>query len=183
MQLDFNDFYEIVSPRCTVLVSTIDAQGRPNAAPFSFVTPVSASPPLILIVSVATRHTLANIRETGEFVLNLVSEALLEPVMICSKPFARGVNEIKEAGLTEKPSRVVKVPSIAECFGWIECRLAFEHVVGDRALVVGNVVNAEAKDETLIDGRLDIARVKPLLHIRGRRYVVGERAVEARTTS
>lgn len=182
MQLETRYYYEIMAPRCTVLVTTMDGQGRPNAAPFSFVTPVSVNPPLVLIASAHTRHTLANVRETGEFVLNLVPEALLEPMMICSKAFARGVNEIKEAGLSERPSRVVKPPGIAECYGWIECRFLFEREAGDHVLVVGSVVNAEAKDEALVAAeRLNVAGARPVLHIRGQRFVVAERVVVAKT--
>lgn len=178
MQVKPEDFYEILAPRCTVLISTIDEQGRPNAAPFSFVTPVSANPPLVLFAAAPKRHTLANVRKTGEFVLNIVPEQLLDNLWVCSKAFPEGVNEITESGLTERRSTIVKTPGIEECVGWIECQFEFEKGAGDHVLVVGSVVNVEAKDKFFEQGQFDISRAKPVMHIRGRRFAVAERTIQ-----
>jgi len=178
MKLETENFYQILSPRCTVLISTIDKEGRPNAAPFSFVTPVSSNPPLVLFAAAPKRHTLANVRETCEFVLNIVSEKLLDNLWICSQAFPKGVNEIREAGLTERKSAQVKPPGIEECVGWVECQLEFEKEAGDHILVVGKVVNVECKDEFRSRGQFDISRAKPLMHIGGRRFAVAEREIQ-----
>ena len=68
MLIELDKWYKIMAPRTTVLVSTVDAQGRTNAAPFSFVMPVSGKPPILAVAMAPTRHTLANIKETGDFV-------------------------------------------------------------------------------------------------------------------
>jgi len=180
MEINPSGFYEILSPRCTVLISTVDKAGKSNAAPFSFVTPVSSDPPLVLYASAPRRHTLANTRETGDFVLNLVPEGLLEKLWVCSKAFPKGISEIEQAGLTERKSRKVKAPSIEECAGWIECTLELEKEAGDHILVVGRVVHAECKDEFMVKGEFDISRAKPVMHIRGRRFAVGERVVQVK---
>lgn len=180
MEISLSGFYEILSPRCTVLISTVDKEGRSNAAPFSFVTPVSVEPPLVLYSSAPKRHTLANTRETGDFVLNVVPEGLLDKLWVCSKAFPKGVSEIEQAGLTEKKSKKVKSPSIEECVGWIECTLEFEKEAGDHILVVGRVVHAECKDEFVKKGEFDVSRAKPVMHIRGNRFAVGERMVQAK---
>ncbi len=180
MTIQIGKYYEILSPRCTVLISTVDKDGKPNAAPFSFVTPVSSNPPLVLFAAAHTRHTLANVRETGEFVLNLVPEELLDKLWICSKAFAKGVNEIAQAGLTERRSKKVKPPSIEECFGWIECQLEFEKEAGDHILIIGKVVNAEARKAFIKDDKFDVSQAKPIMHISGRRFVAAERIVYAR---
>jgi flavin reductase (DIM6/NTAB) family NADH-FMN oxidoreductase RutF len=163
-----------------VLISTVDGEGRTNAAPFSFVTPVSSNPPLVLYAAAPHRHTLANTRETGDFVLNIVPEGLLDKLWVCSKAWPKGVSEIEKAGLTERKSQKVKSPSIEECSGWIECRLEFEKEAGDHILVVGRVVHAECKEEFMVKGEFDVAKAKPLMHIRSRRFVVAERVVTAR---
>ncbi len=178
MKVKAENFFEILSPRCTVLISTIDKEGRPNAAPFSFVTPVSSSPPLVLFAAAPQRHTLANVRETGEFVLNIVPEQLLDSMWTCSKAFPKGVSEIRESGLTERRSAIVKAPGIEECIGWIECQLEFEREAGDHILVVGKVVNAECKDEFFGQGQFDVSQAKPVMHIRGRRFAVVERTTQ-----
>jgi flavin reductase (DIM6/NTAB) family NADH-FMN oxidoreductase RutF len=179
MEFKLSGFYEIMSPRCTVLISTVDGEGKANAAPFSFVTPVSVDPPLLLFAATPARHTLANARETGDFVLNLVPEELLDRMWVCAKAFPKGTSEIDEAGLTERKSRHVKAPSIEECAGWIECRLEFEKEAGDHILVVGRVVHAEAKDEFTKDGEFDVSAAKPVMHVRGKRFVAAERIVRA----
>jgi len=182
MEITPSGFYEILSPRCTVLISTVDREGKANAAPFSFVTPVSSNPPLLLFAATPARHTLANARETGDFVLNIVPEELLDRLWVCSKAFPKGVSEIEEAGLTERKSKQVKSPSIEECVGWIECQLEFEKEAGDHILVVGRVVHAECKDEFMVQGQFDVSRAKPVMHIRGKRFVAAERVVQAKDT-
>ena len=178
MRIEAENFYEILSPRCTVLISTVDKEGRPNAAPFSFVTPVSSDPPLVLFAAAPLRHTLANVRETGEFVFNIVPEQVLDKLWVCSRAFPKGVNEIRESGLTERKSVVVKPPGIAECVGWIECQMEFEKQAGDHILVVGKVVYAECRDDVFRSNRFDISLAKPVMHIRRTRFAVAERVIE-----
>ncbi|HEY49532.1 MAG TPA: flavin reductase family protein [Dehalococcoidia bacterium] len=180
MEIKPSGFYEILSPRCTVLISTVDKDGKSNAAPFSFVTPVSSNPPLLLFAATPQRHTLANVRETGDFVLNIMREELLEQLWVCSRAFPKGVSEIEEAGLTERKSKKVKSPSIEECAGWIECRLEFEKEAGDHILVVGRVVHAECKDEFMEGKEFNVSKAKPVMHIGGRRFIAAERLVRVK---
>lgn len=179
MEFQLGEFYEVLSPRCTAIVSTIDKGGNPNAAPFSFLMPISMDPPLIALGVAPKRHTLANIRETGEFVVNIVPEGILDKMMTTSRSFPKGASEIKEAGLTEKKSKVVKAPSIQECCAWLECKFDCEHVAGDHNIVIGRVVHAECKDAFVIDGEFDVAKARPVMHIRRRRFAVADRVVEA----
>lgn len=180
MEIATSGFYEILSPRCTVLISTVDKDGKANAAPFSFVTPVSSDPPLLLFAATPARHTLANARETGDFVFNIVPEELLDKLWTCSKAFPKGVSEIEEAGLNQRKSKHVRAPSIEECIGWIECQVEFEKEAGDHILVVGRVVYAECKDEYMKEGQFNVSKAKPVMHIRGRRFVAAERIVHAK---
>jgi len=178
MEIAPSGFYEILSPRCTVLISTADKEGRSNAAPFSFVTPVSSNPPLVIYAAAPHRHTLANTRETGDFVLNIVPEGLLDKLWVCSRAFPKGVSEIEKAGLTERKSKKVRSPSIEESVGWIKCQFEFEKEAGDHILVVGRVVHAECKDEFTKKGEFDVSKAKPVMHIRGKRFAVAERVTQ-----
>ncbi len=177
MDVQPTTFYEIMSPRCTALISTRDKNGVPDAAPYSFITPVSANPPMVLISSAPTRRTLANIRETGEFVINMVPESMLDKMMACAKPCPKDKNKIAAVGLTEKKSNQVKAPSIQECVAWIECRLEFEKEAGDHILVVARVLNAACKAEIIKGDQFEPACAKPVMHIRGKRFAVAERVV------
>ena len=158
MNIDLSKWYKYLAPRTTVLVSTANSQGVSNAAPFSFVMPVSTNPPIIAVAMVATRHTLANIRATGDFVINVPGEDILKQLMICAQPLPPGISEIKEAGLTEQKAAQVGSPRIKECLAWFECRLREEIPAGDHLIILGDIVHAEARDS---------AAAQPLLHIGG----------------
>jgi len=179
MDIDPAGFYEVLSPRTTALITTVDNDGQVNAAPFSFITPVSFDPPLLLFSANPARHTLANAKETGDFVLNVAPENILNKLMICSKALPKGVSELEEAGLTPVKSHKVKSPSIKECVSWIECLFESEVVAGDHVLVIGRVVHASCRTELLEGDEFKISAAKPVLHVRGKRFVVAERVIKA----
>ncbi len=178
MKLEKEKFYRILAPRPAVLITTIDKEGRINAAPFSFVMPVSSNPPLVAFASALPRDTLSNIRETGEFVINMPSEGILDKLWICSEKLPKGISEIEKASLSEIKSNIVLVPRIEESFGWLECVLEFEKEAGDHIIVVGRVVDVEVKDIFWREEKLDVPKAKPLLHITGKDFVVAERVVK-----
>src|SRR3954452_13380258 len=117
-----------VVPRPIALATTVDAKGRINAAPFSFFNAVSSDPPVVVLGINGTgaeggyKDTENNIRETGEFVVNLVDEALAERMNICAVDFPAEIGELDQAGLTPLPSAGVKPPRIAEAPVSFECK-------------------------------------------------------------
>lgn len=170
MEIDLTKWYKFLTPRTTVLISTIDKKENTNAAPFSFVMPVSVNPPIIAVAMVSTRHTLANIRETGDFVINIPGEEILDKLWICAKPLPKGVSEIKEAGLSEQKSQKVKSPRIKECAVWYECKKREEIEAGDHLIVLGDIVVAE-KNENI--------ETKPLLHLGGADFCLPGKHLQA----
>lgn len=180
MQIQSNLWYRILVPRSTVIVTTVDVNGVSNTAPFSFVMPVSAKPPLVAISSAPQRHTLANIRDNKEFVLNLPTEKILNQTWLAAKPFARGTDEIKESGLTKINSEKVKPPRIAECYGWIECKLWAEYAGGDHQIIVGEIVAVEVQDGMFDGESLDCIKANPLLHIAGPEFATVGKIVRSR---
>ena len=179
MELNPSQFYKAMAPRLTVLVTTVDREGRINAAPFSFVSPVSMDPPLVMVSSGHGKDTLKNVRDTGEFVLNIPTEEILNQLCSCGKKVPPEINELDEAGLTAEDSSVVKPPRVKECIAWFECGLEQEHEAGDHVLLIGRVLKAEVKDGLLKDGNLDVEKAKVLQHIGGTKFAVPERAVNA----
>lgn len=171
MKLTSSKFYKAFAPRITVLVTTVDGRGRVNAAPFSFAMPVSMEPPLLALGLNPKNDTIANIKETKEFVVNLPPKEIVKQVWDCSESFPRGVNELEKTGLTEVKSNKVKPPRVKECIAWFECKLEFIKKAGDHALVVGRVVEAEARDEFMKkDGNLDTEKAGVLMHIGGNEF-------------
>ncbi len=180
MELELKNWYKILAPRPTVVISTVDEEGRPNAAPFSFCMPVSVNPPLVAFASAPERHTLANIRKTKEFILNLLAKEMLPSLWVCAKPFPAGINEIKEAGLTQEQGKKVNVPRIKEAFGWIECRLKSEVKGGDHFIIIGEVLEAETRDDCLSKtGNLNLKATNPLLHLGGNEFGLATEIVTA----
>lgn len=141
-----------VVPRPIALVSTTDGKGWNNAAPYSFFNVMSHEPALI-VLGVEQRRadtpkdTVANIRITKDFVVNLVDMKIAEAMNVCAIDFDAGVDEMKEAGLTAVPSTKVKAPRIAEAPVALECTLMDElRYRQGRSIVVGEVVAFHVRD-------------------------------------
>lgn len=146
-----------VVPRPIAWVTTVDGEGRVNAAPFSFFNALS-SEPAILAVGVGPRpdgsvkDTLRNIRETGEFTVNIVSNALVEAMTVCAIPFPPGTDELVEAGLSAAPGLKIRAPYIKEARAALECRLFQDIVLSPaRSIILGEVVAAHVDDCILTD--------------------------------
>lgn len=173
-ELDVDSAYRLLAPRPTIMVTTVNNQGQVNAAPFSFTMPVSIKPPLIAFASVPSHHTFRNIKLNGEFVVNIPTEPILKELWITGKKFPDGVNEIERAGLSAIPSLSVIPPRIADCIAQIECKLYWIKKAGDHHLVVGRVLKVHAHKNALKEGLLDVDRMKPILHLGGINFVVGD---------
>lgn len=163
-----------VVPRPIAFVSTIGADGVTNLAPFSYFNAVSSEPPLVAIAindrTDDPKDTLRNIRETGEFVVNVVSEPLLDAMVRTAGNWPRGTSEFGAAGLTPAPSERVRPPYVAESPLQLECRLHREVPLGGSYLVVGEVVFARVRDDVLTEGRVDPAKLAPVGRLGGELY-------------
>jgi len=169
-----NPFNAIVVPRPIGWVSTIDAGGSVNLAPYSFFNAVAYHPPQVMYASTANhaqgglKDSVANIKETGEFVVNLATWPLREQVNLSSAPAHHGVDEFELAGLTKAPSELVAPPRVAESPVHMECRLVkvVELLSDDPAspnlVAFGHVVAIHIADEVIVDGRVDIQRLQPI---------------------
>lgn len=138
-----------VVPRPIALVTTVDTEGRANAAPFSFFNCLSAEP-AILALGVENRHqdlafkdTTRNIRITGVFTVNIVSDSILQAMNVCAVPFEPGIDELQEAGLTAVAGDKVACPRIAESPVAFECKQHVTLEIGaSRQIVLGEVLAA-----------------------------------------
>lgn len=169
MKLQNKDFYKLLV-RPVVVVSTISERGISNAAPFSFNSPISFSPPLFGISSQPKHHTWKNIKENHEFVINFVGEDFGPLMHILEQKFPYEVSEIAKAGLMEERSKVVKPPRIKEAYAWLECRLEHYAELGDHVWITGRVLLVEVKDEAW-EEVVKVEEAKPLNHISGEFFV------------
>ncbi|MDE2198332.1 MAG: flavin reductase family protein [Rhodospirillales bacterium] len=146
-----------VTPRPIAWVVTQDGSGVLNAAPYSFFNAVANDPPL-LVIGIGGRKpgdakdTGNNIRETGEFVVNLVNEDTAQAMNVTAIDFPSEVNELAEAGLTTIPSTKVKPPRIAESPVAFECERFMSIDIGaDRTLVLGRVLAIHVHDDCVLN--------------------------------
>lgn len=167
-----------VVPRPIAFVSTLCTDGELNLAPFSYFNAVCTSPP-ILIVSIGRRagqpkDTVRNILVRGEYVVNVVDEALAERANLASYEYPFGVSEFTMVGLTAASSRRVTPPRVAESPVSMECRFMQLVPLGDPSdgndLIIGQVVYFHVRDDVLLDGRLHMGRLKPVARMGGDTY-------------
>ncbi len=146
-----------VVPRPIAWVVSQDPQGRINAAPFSFFNVFGEDPP-VLCIGIGThtpdrrKNSAANIRATGQFVVNLVSELLMQAMHVTAIEFEPERDELAEAGLTTLPSTRIAPPRIAESPVAFECeRHSFVEFGNARTLVVGIVLAMHVRDDAVLD--------------------------------
>ena len=166
MQFDFaalsgRDRYKLivstVVPRPIAWVVTQSAAGVVNAAPYSFFNGVSGEPPLLIVSiegrsSTERKDTAENIRQTGQFVVNLVSTAAAPDMVVTAIDFAPGVSEVAEAKLTTAPSVKVAPPRLAASPVAFECEhFQTVELPGARDLVLGRIVMMHVADEAVLD--------------------------------
>jgi flavin reductase (DIM6/NTAB) family NADH-FMN oxidoreductase RutF len=160
---------------CLVMITTVDKEGRINAASFGTCTRVCHDPVYISFTVGAPKDTAHNVQETGEFVVNVppFEREILEKVRVVGLDFPPKVNELEKAGLTAMPAKVVKPPRIAECRSHFECKVEWTKQWLHRVMVCGKVVAASV-DEGCIDpkGYIVWDKVKPA-HYTGHEYKNG----------
>ena len=160
-----------VGPRPICFASTVDANGVPNLAPFSFFNVFSANPPILVFApnnsgrTGQPKHTLLNVKEVPEVVINVVTESMVEQMNVAAAPWDKGVSEFEKAGFTPVQSDLVKPFRVAESPSQIECKVIEikEMGVGGGAgnLVICQVVRMHIKDEVLNDeNKIDQRKMK-----------------------
>ena len=155
----YNLIIGLVAPRPIALITSVDAAGRVNAAPFSAFNYMCTDPVLVAIGGgnrmddtdesglPKPKDTVQNIRVRGEFVVNVVNEAIAEAMNVCAIDFPHGVSELHEAKLTTAPCCRVAVPRIAEAPASLECREVTTVEIGRSRVVIGEVVYVHVREE------------------------------------
>jgi flavin reductase (DIM6/NTAB) family NADH-FMN oxidoreductase RutF len=178
-ELSARDKYKLligtVVPRPIALVTTVDPDGRINAAPFSFFNCLSADPPILALgvenhPDMRFKDTGLNIRLTEVFTVNIVSHAIAEAMHVCAVPFAPEHDELKAAGLTAMPGRTVASPWIKEAPAAFECRRHITLELGkSRQIIMGEILFARYHQDVVDVERLHIdpARLDAIARLGG----------------
>lgn len=178
-----NDAYRLLTstivPRPIAFVTTVDAQGRTNAAPFSFFNAVGSAPPTLVLgfepnADGTQKDTPNNIIATGEFVVNLVDRALAERMSAAAASLPPGHSEIEHVGLDILPSVTVTPPRLAAASVSMECRLTHNNPLsGGGRVILGEVVEFHIRDaliENLDPLRIDLDQLDAISRLSGPHY-------------
>jgi flavin reductase (DIM6/NTAB) family NADH-FMN oxidoreductase RutF len=180
-----NEIYKLMTglivPRPVALVSTVDNDGVHNVAPFSFFCGVGSNPPTVLFCpSLRSRgdqrkDTLRNVEQTGEFVINIVSDAIAAATNATAADVSPEIDEFEIAGLTAIPSEVVRAPRVAESPAQMECKLLqiifTSQEPGAGVVVLGEVVRFHIKAELEENFRIDPAKLDAVGRMAGNTWV------------
>jgi flavin reductase (DIM6/NTAB) family NADH-FMN oxidoreductase RutF len=168
--LPHDPFNAIVGPRPIGWISTRDANGIANLAPYSFFNAFNYTPPIVGFSSIGPKDSLLNIRETGVFGWNLTTRPLADQMNASSAAAPKGIDEFKLAGLSALPGRVLDVPLVEQSPVRFECRctqiVQLETIDGDAIqtwMVLGEVVGVHIDKALLCDGVYDTAAAHPVL--------------------
>ncbi len=166
-----------VVPRPIGWISTVSKAGVYNLAPFSFFNVASANPPHVLFCPTergtdgGRKDTLHNIREMGEFVVNIVTAQIADAMNLTATEFPPDVDEFAMAGLTAVQSAVVRPPRVGESPIHFECQLAQIIDLGGGHVVIGRVVHVHVDDRLLIGGdKIDVTALQPIGKLAGNAY-------------
>jgi flavin reductase (DIM6/NTAB) family NADH-FMN oxidoreductase RutF len=177
-------FKAIVSPRPVGWITSMNAKGEINLAPYSFFNAVSDKPPIVLFSSEGYKDSLSFVAETKEFVCNLATLDLINAVVTTGNSYPRGINEMIEAGLEPLPSRLVKPPRVAASPCALECKLLqivdmldLEGRPAHRHVVFGQVIGIHIDERFITDGRLDTAAMQPIARCGYADYAVVDKVI------
>ncbi|TDK49621.1 flavin reductase family protein [Antarcticimicrobium luteum] len=177
--LPHNPFNAIITPRPIGWISTRDSEGVNNLAPYSFFNGVAYTPPQVMFASTGqkpdqdnTKDSVANIRATGVFCVNVAEYAAREALNATSATLPKGVDEFAHAGLTAAECSQIDCARIADAPAALECRMTqIVPLEGqNNVLVLGEVVGVHMRDDCIRDGRFDVLAYQPLARLGYRDY-------------
>jgi len=176
--LKHDPFKALAVPRPIGWIATVDAEGRPNLAPYSFFNAISDRPPMVMFSSGGRKDTLRNIEATGEFTCSIATWDLREAMNLSSAPVAPGVDEFRLAGLTPAASMCVRPPRVAEAPAAFECKVwqilplpapaarpGATVAPEGYTLVIGEVLAVYIDERFIADGQVDTGRMRPLARL------------------
>jgi flavin reductase (DIM6/NTAB) family NADH-FMN oxidoreductase RutF len=183
--LQWDPFKALVSPRPIGWISTIGQNGVVNLAPYSFFNAVSTDPHFVMFSSGGRKDSQRNAEETGEFVCSLATFELREAMNRTSQHVGPEIDEMEMAGLTPAPSRMVTPPRVAESPVAFECKYwrtielpGPDGGPGTHAIVLGQVVGVHIDDAAIVDGKVDVTKLKPIARLGYGEYAVIEKVFE-----
>ena len=177
--LPHNPFKAAVTPRPIGWISTRASDGSENLAPYSFFNAVASEPPQVMFSSNSakadrgdTKDSVANVRDTGVFCVNIVEYAMRDAMNVTSGQWPREVDEFEKAGIERAECHEIACSRVASAPANLECRMTqIVQIKGEsNFLVLGEVVGVHLRDDCVVDGVFDVLRYQPLSRLGYRDY-------------
>ena len=170
--LAHNPWTSLVVPRPIGWISSLSDQGVANLAPYSFFNAVAGIPPFVMFSSAGRKDSQTNIEATGEFVVNMATADLKDALNTSSAAVDQAVDEFELAGLEKAPCRNVAVPRVAA--SPVVPLTARDGTKVRSEVIFGEVVGIYISDDVIVDGMLDMARIRPLARLGYMDYAITE---------
>lgn len=163
-----------IYPAPAVLVTSSGPDGKPNVMTAAWTGVLCSSPPYVYVSIRKSRYSYSLVRDSGEFVINMTDDDLVEELDYCGIVSGREEDKFAKAGLTTVPASIVKAPLIAEAKVHLECKVRQVIELGTHDVFVSEVVAAQA-DESVLDsrGRLDASKLRPVAYVNHEYWGIG----------
>ena len=179
--LPHNPFNAIVAPRPIGWISSRSADGTDNLAPYSFFNAIAYVPPQVMFASTSakpdqdgTKDSVANIRETGVFCVNIVAQSDRDVMNISSEGFTKDIDEFAKSGAAKTECSEIACARVANAPASLECQV--RQIVplegAHNVMVIGEVVGVHMRDDCVVNGRFDVTQFQPLTRMGYRDYAV-----------
>jgi len=172
MEVETSRLTYLLPPAPTILISTIDRNGRKNLAAYDSNMPCSKKPPMVAVAIRDFQHTYRNIMDVGEFVIGVPSSSMIYEVWKCGNKDEKCEDEFKEVGLTPVPSEKVKPFRIKECQVNLECIRKNEIKLGTHNIVFGEVIKAYVDNDLFSENDIELRKNLDSIHHISKTYFI-----------